>query len=85
MNQMNTAGVNADKLSLHALSLPKQVKIVEVGPRDGLQNEKQVIDAEVKIALINRLSAAGFMNIEAASLCFAKMGATNGNIDASHG
>ncbi|MFZ6745681.1 hydroxymethylglutaryl-CoA lyase [Undibacterium sp. JH2W] len=48
-------------------SLPKQVKIVEVGPRDGLQNEKESIPADVKIALVNQLTAAGFANIEAAS------------------
>jgi hydroxymethylglutaryl-CoA lyase len=50
---------------MHAL--PKQVKIVEVGPRDGLQNEKETISAEVKIELVNRLTRAGFANIEAAS------------------
>lgn len=48
-------------------SLPRQVKIVEVGPRDGLQNEKESIPADVKIELVNRLTAAGFVNIEAAS------------------
>ncbi|BBB69607.1 hydroxymethylglutaryl-CoA lyase [Undibacterium sp. YM2] len=48
-------------------SLPKQAKIVEVGPRDGLQNEKESIPADVKIELVNRLTAAGFVNIEAAS------------------
>ncbi|MFZ6722190.1 hydroxymethylglutaryl-CoA lyase [Undibacterium sp. Ji49W] len=48
-------------------SLPQQVKIVEVGPRDGLQNEKESIPADVKIELVNRLTAAGFVNIEAAS------------------
>jgi hydroxymethylglutaryl-CoA lyase len=47
--------------------LPRKVKIVEVGPRDGLQNEKETIPAEVKIELVNRLTAAGFPNIEAAS------------------
>jgi hydroxymethylglutaryl-CoA lyase len=47
--------------------LPKRVKIVEVGPRDGLQNEQQTIEAAVKIELVDRLSAAGFVNIEAAS------------------
>jgi hydroxymethylglutaryl-CoA lyase len=47
--------------------LPKRVKIVEVGPRDGLQNEQQTIEAAVKIELVDRLSAAGFANIEAAS------------------
>ncbi|MGV8897688.1 MAG: hydroxymethylglutaryl-CoA lyase [Burkholderiaceae bacterium] len=48
-------------------TLPKQVKIVEVGPRDGLQNEKETIPAGVKIELIDRLTQAGFVNIEAAS------------------
>lgn len=48
-------------------ALPGKVKIVEVGPRDGLQNEAQTIPAEVKVELIDRLSAAGFLNIEAAS------------------
>jgi hydroxymethylglutaryl-CoA lyase len=43
------------------------VKIVEVGPRDGLQNEKSVVATEVKVDLINRLSAAGFAHIEATS------------------
>src|ERR1700722_12325342 len=43
------------------------VKIVEVGPRDGLQNEKSVVATDVKVDLINRLSAAGFANIEATS------------------
>jgi hydroxymethylglutaryl-CoA lyase len=47
--------------------LPKQVKVVEVGPRDGLQNEKEAVAASVKIELVDRLSRAGFRNIEAAS------------------
>ena len=41
------------------------VKVVEVGPRDGLQNEARVVSASVKVALIDRLSAAGFRAIEA--------------------
>ncbi len=49
------------------MSLPKKVKIVEVGPRDGLQNEKGDVPADVKIELVNRLADAGFPNIEAAS------------------
>ena len=49
------------------MALPTLVKVVEVGPRDGLQNEKEILSAEVKVALIDRLSAAGFSNIEAAS------------------
>jgi len=40
------------------------VRIVEVGPRDGLQNEKQVIDTSVKVELVNRLQAAGCKYIE---------------------
>jgi hydroxymethylglutaryl-CoA lyase len=43
------------------------VKIVEVGPRDGLQNEKQLVPTEVKIELINRLAEAGLRAIEATS------------------
>jgi hydroxymethylglutaryl-CoA lyase len=49
------------------MSLPRAVKIVEVGPRDGLQNEKAFVPTAVKIDLIDRLSAAGFANIESAS------------------
>ncbi|MBP7942893.1 MAG: hydroxymethylglutaryl-CoA lyase [Polynucleobacter sp.] len=51
----------------HSTTLPKKVKIVEVGPRDGLQNEKQFVENQIKIHLINQLSAAGFANIEAAA------------------
>ena len=50
-----------------AVGAPARVKLVEVGPRDGLQNEQRTIPAEIKIALVDRLSAAGFVNIEAAS------------------
>ncbi|MDB5992379.1 MAG: Hydroxymethylglutaryl-CoA lyase [Herbaspirillum sp.] len=49
------------------MTLPKRVKIVEVGPRDGLQNEAETIPADIKIELVNRLTQAGFVNIEAAS------------------
>ena len=49
------------------MALPQHVKIVEVGPRDGLQNEKEFVPTAIKIDLINRLSAAGFRNVEAAS------------------
>ena len=47
------------------MTLPKKVRIVEVGPRDGLQNEAVVVPAAVKIELINRLAAAGLPAIEA--------------------
>ncbi|MPS34501.1 hydroxymethylglutaryl-CoA lyase [Stenotrophomonas acidaminiphila] len=43
------------------------VRIVEVGPRDGLQNEKQQVATADKIALIDRLSATGLRSIEATS------------------
>ncbi|MCG2575910.1 hydroxymethylglutaryl-CoA lyase [Dechloromonas sp. XY25] len=49
------------------MTLPSRVKIVEVGPRDGLQNEKQVVPTEVKIELIERLAEAGVRVIEATS------------------
>lgn len=47
--------------------MKETVKIVEVGPRDGLQNEKQPIDIDTKVGLIERLVAAGVTHIEAAS------------------
>ncbi|XP_012679625.1 hydroxymethylglutaryl-CoA lyase, mitochondrial isoform X2 [Clupea harengus] len=47
--------------------LPAKVKIVEVGPRDGLQNEQTIVPAEVKIRLIDMLSEAGLPVIEATS------------------
>ncbi|WP_434514313.1 hydroxymethylglutaryl-CoA lyase [Dechloromonas sp. ARDL1] len=49
------------------MTLPSRVKIVEVGPRDGLQNEKQVVPTEIKIELIERLAYAGVRVIEATS------------------
>ncbi|AJC20783.1 hydroxymethylglutaryl-CoA lyase [Pandoraea pulmonicola] len=54
-------------MTITPTSLPKHVKVVEVGPRDGLQNEKQLVPADVKIALVDRLTAAGFANIETTS------------------
>ncbi|SHH83965.1 hydroxymethylglutaryl-CoA lyase [Cognatishimia maritima] len=47
--------------------MPEFVEIFEVGPRDGLQNEKAQIATEDKIALVDCLSAAGFKRIEVAS------------------
>ncbi|MEZ5528700.1 MAG: hydroxymethylglutaryl-CoA lyase [Porticoccaceae bacterium] len=49
------------------MPLPQHVRIVEVGPRDGLQNEPQPISAAVKIALIEQLADAGVSYIEAGS------------------
>ncbi len=48
-------------------SLPSKVRIVDVGPRDGLQNEKQMIPADIKVELVDRLTAAGFRAIEVTS------------------
>ncbi|KAG4953082.1 hypothetical protein JHK87_038676 [Glycine soja] len=48
-------------------SIPKFVKIVEVGPRDGLQNEKNIVPTSVKIELIHRLASTGLSVIEATS------------------
>ena len=47
------------------MPLPRKVKIVEVGPRDGLQNEPHPVPAEVKIELIDRLTDAGLPVVEA--------------------
>ena len=48
-------------------TLPRRVQIVDVGPRDGLQNEKGAVPADVKVALIERLADAGVRAIEATS------------------
>ena len=50
-----------------ALRLPQRVRMVEVGPRDGLQNEAQILPAATKIALIEQLADAGLAVIEAGS------------------
>ena len=47
--------------------IPRKVKIVEVGPRDGLQNEKVLIPADIKIDLVNQLAAANVQYIEVGS------------------
>jgi hydroxymethylglutaryl-CoA lyase len=49
------------------MTLPAQVKIVEVGPRDGLQNEPGFVPTAVKLQLIEMLVAAGLRTIEATS------------------
>ena len=49
------------------MNYPKRAKIVEVGPRDGLQNEKTTVDVDTKVALIKRLTEAGLRTIEAGS------------------
>jgi len=49
------------------LNLPRRVKLIDVGPRDGLQNEKRPVPAAIKIELVQRLQAAGLKEIEVTS------------------
>ena len=49
------------------MTMPSRVKLVDVGPRDGLQNEKQAVPTAVKIELVHRLQAAGLKEIEVTS------------------
>ncbi|NMM14035.1 MAG: hydroxymethylglutaryl-CoA lyase [Rhodoferax sp.] len=49
------------------MSIPTRVKLVDVGPRDGLQNEKQPVPAAIKIELVQRLQDAGLTEIEVTS------------------
>lgn len=49
------------------MTIPKKVHIYEVGPRDGLQNEKKIIPTNIKVKLINKLSECNFKNIEVGS------------------
>jgi hydroxymethylglutaryl-CoA lyase len=49
------------------MNIPSRVQLIDVGPRDGLQNEKQAVPAAVKIELVHRLQAAGLTEIEVTS------------------
>ena len=49
------------------MMLPSHVKLIDVGPRDGLQNEKSPVPAEIKIGLVHRLQDAGLKEIEVTS------------------
>ena len=49
------------------MQYPTRVKLIDVGPRDGLQNEKMPVPAEVKVALVHRLQDAGLQEIEVTS------------------
>jgi hydroxymethylglutaryl-CoA lyase len=57
---------------LYMWDRPKFVKIVEVGPRDGLQNEKGNVPAPVKIQLIHKLVDAGLLVVEVTSFVSTK-------------
>ena len=54
------------------MSLPQRVKMVEVGARDGLQNEKHLVSTSVKVGLIDRLADAGLSVIEAGAFVHPK-------------
>ncbi|QVK34553.1 hydroxymethylglutaryl-CoA lyase [Pseudomonas syringae] len=54
------------------MSLPQKVNLVEVGPRDGLQNEAQPISVDAKVRLVDDLTAAGLSHIEVGSFVSAK-------------
>jgi len=47
------------------MNIPKRVRLVDVGPRDGLQNEQAIVPTDVKVTLIDLLSDAGFPAVEA--------------------
>jgi len=49
------------------MNLPRKVKLVDVGPRDGLQNEKETVPAAIKVELVHRLQDAGLKEIEVTS------------------
>lgn len=55
------------------MAIPAKVKLLEVGPRDGLQNERQPVSAAVKIALIEKLAEAGLPAIEATAFVSPKL------------
>ena len=64
---MNEGSLNEDGFNDASLTRGSQVRIVEVGPRDGLQNESVSVSVEDRVNLVNRLSAAGFSTIETGS------------------
>ena len=49
------------------MQIPQRVQLIDVGPRDGLQNEKSPVPAAIKIELVHRLQAAGLTEIEVTS------------------
>ena len=64
---MNTASLLTKCKSLLAKSpslLPKRIRLVEVGPRDGLQNESAILDVDFKIKMIEGLISCGVQHIE---------------------
>jgi hydroxymethylglutaryl-CoA lyase len=74
----SAAGIStAPSASIHlagapTISFPARVKIVEVGPRDGLQSEGREIPTRIKVALIEKLSDTGLQVVESTSFVSAK-------------
>ncbi|KAK2169283.1 hypothetical protein NP493_1197g00065 [Ridgeia piscesae] len=58
---------NRNISSVTIAGLPSYVRVVEVGPRDGLQNEKKIVPTAAKVEFVNRLSECGFSQIEVTS------------------
>ncbi len=68
------------------MKLPAKVQLIDVGPRDGLQNEKQPVAADVKIGLVHRLQDAGLTEIEVTSFVSPKWVPQMGdNAEVMHG
>ncbi|RYH66160.1 MAG: hydroxymethylglutaryl-CoA lyase, partial [Alcaligenaceae bacterium] len=68
------------------MKLPSKVQLIDVGPRDGLQNEKQPVAADIKIGLVHRLQDAGLTEIEVTSFVSTKWVPQMGdNAEVMHG
>jgi hydroxymethylglutaryl-CoA lyase len=65
-------GAEGLPMTVHGQGLPDRVRIHEVGPRDGLQNEKSVVPTEVKAEFIRRLAGSGLTTVEATSFVHPK-------------
>ncbi|MGX1503793.1 UNVERIFIED_CONTAM: hydroxymethylglutaryl-CoA lyase [Streptomyces graminofaciens] len=65
-------GTEGLPMTIHGRGLPDRVRIHEVGPRDGLQNEKSVVPTEVKAEFIRRLAGSGLTTVEATSFVHPK-------------
>jgi hydroxymethylglutaryl-CoA lyase len=65
-------GTEGLPMTVHGQGLPDRVRIHEVGPRDGLQNEKSVVPTEVKAEFIRRLAGSGLTTVEATSFVHPK-------------
>lgn len=67
-----TPGVEGLPMAVPAPGLPPRIRIHEVGPRDGLQNEQAIVPVEVKAEFVHRLADAGLRTVEATSFVHPK-------------